>query len=245
MLYRHDARRRCASAQDRKRFLAVLFCGLTATVAAYAQVAVAVPTGTIQGTITDSSGYPVIGVKVWAVRVFAPTAVTAPVEVSADTNANGAYQITGLPGASYRICVSAENAMMLDPCSWSPNPPLSNVQSGQAATVNVALKLGTFVHVRIDDPNGAMASAEQAKSVPAIQLAGSFGTGTRVQFKQVFSNATGRNFRALVPNGATITLQVSSSLAVVDQLGNSVAAAASPLTVQGSTVDQSVRLSVP
>jgi hypothetical protein len=61
--------------------------------------------------VTDPKGNAVVGAKIWAIRTFSAAAVSAPIVTTADTDAKGAYLVSGLPPASYRICVSAEGAM--------------------------------------------------------------------------------------------------------------------------------------
>ena len=243
MLYRRPVCRRFVPAKNGiQRLLALAFLMNAVTFSAHAQSA---RTGSIQGVITDSKQNAVIGAKVWAIRVFSPAAVAGPMVTSTDTDEKGAYQISGLARASYRICVYAENVMLLDPCTWSNQPPLWNLESGQAATLNIALATGQFVHVRVDDPKGTITSAEQKTGALAISMSGVSADGHGTNFVQISNDSAGRNFRALVPNGATVSLQIGSLLNVVNQSGGSVVATPTPPTVQGSAVEQTVRLIVP
>jgi len=247
MLYRYP-RRRSALARNicigRRTIIALLVGVSAATVLKAQSPGVKVTTGSIQGVITDSKQNAVIGAKVWAIRVFSAAAVSAPLVTSTDTDINGAYQFSGLARASYRICVYAENVMLLDPCAWSDQPPLWNLESGQAATLNIVLATGRFVHVRVNDPTGAIASAEQKTGASAIVMSGVSADGHGTHFVEVSTDSGGRNFRALVPNAATVSLQIGSRLNVVNQSGSSVVATPTPPTVQGSAIEQTVKLTV-
>ncbi len=241
MLYRHYVRTKCAAENSRTRVLAVvlLIAALGAgSIQAQSPGARTGSTGSIGGTVTDPKGNIVVGVKVWAIRTFSSILTSDPIEATADTNPMGMYSFPALAPASYRLCVSAEGAMLLDPCSWSGQPPVWNLEGGQVAIANLKLARGTFVHVRVDDPNGAITTKEQASSGPALLISGASSSGRRIQFMPVVSDASGRNFRALVPSGEAVQLQFTTDLKVMDLLGNPVslpAAAATPTALTSTT----------
>ena len=251
MLNRHQPRRRYSSAHEKsKRILAVALCGIATAFVAHGQsVTTKGPASSIQGVVVNPTGEPVAGAMIWAIRTFSSAPVTAPVVVSVNTDANGVYLFPNLAPASYRICVGAEGAMLLDPCGWSPNPPVWNLESGQAARVNIQLVRGVFVHVRVDDPSGAMTKLEQSSSGSALIVSGSSSSGRRIHFLEAATDATGRTFRALVPTGASVQVQLGTPLSVKDGLGNSVSSIATPgvttpVAVSGSAIEQTVRLTV-
>ncbi len=253
MLYRHQPRRRHFSAHiNSNLILSLALCGIASLASAQGQSLSVKPTGTtgsLSGSVTDPQGNAVIGATVWAIRTFSPAATSAAITVTAQTDANGVYRFTGLVPASYRICLSAEGWMLLDPCTWSAKPPVWNLEGGQAATVNLAPVRGAFIHVRVDDPGGVMAKEEQANSRVALALSGISNSGPRVHFMPTVNEATGRTFRALVPVGATVQMQVGSNLNVVNSLGNSVNSSTSrtnttPLAITGRATDQYVRLAI-
>jgi len=197
----------------------------------------------------DPSGNVVIGATVWAIRTFSAAAVSAPITATAQTDSNGTYRFAGLAPASYRICLSAEGWMLLDPCTWSANPPAWNLEGGQAATVNLTPVRGAFIHVRVDDPGGAMAKEEQANSTIALTLSGVANSGPRIHFMQMVNEPTGRTFRALVPIGATVQMQIGTDLNVINSVGSSVNSSISrtnttPVAITGRATDQYVRLAI-
>lgn len=254
MLYRHQPRRWHPSARGNcNRIVAIAFCGIVSAVFAHGQAVSAkspASPGSIQGLVTDSTGKPVTGTAVWAIRAFSSAPVSAPISVSVNTDAKGFYLFPTMAPASYRICVGSEGAMLLDPCAWSANPPIWNLESGQSAKVNIELVQGVFVHVRVDDPSGAIAKAEQASNGSALIVSGSSTSGQRIHFLEVFSDASGRTFRALVPTGDTVQVQLGTSLSVKDPLGNSVNSVATPgvttpvAVSSNGTGEQTLRLTV-
>jgi hypothetical protein len=259
MRYRHDPCRWCSSAQNlcgRITAIVFLFVVLAAinleAQSPSAQSLSVKPTGTtgsIGGLVTDPNGNAVVGAKIWAIRTFSAVAVSAPVATTEDTNAQGIYLFPGLAPASYRICVSAEGAMLLDPCTWSANPPVWNLEVGQTAAVNLALARGVFVHVHIDDPGGAVAKEVQSGNPFPVMMSGASSSGPRIHFREVVSGATGQTFRALTRNGDTVQVQIGTDLKVIDKLGNPVSSSTAvanptPVSVVGGGVEQTVVLKV-
>jgi hypothetical protein len=253
MLYRHQPRRLYLSAHSKcNGILPLVLCGIASLIPAYSQSLSVKPTGvtgSIGGSVTDPDGNAVVGATVWAIRTFSLAATSAPITATAQTDSNGGYRFTGLTPASYRICLSAEGWMLLDPCTWSAKPPVWNLEGGQAATVNLAPVRGTFIHVRVDDPGGAIAKEEQANQTTALTVSGVSNSGTRVHFMQTVNEATGRTFRALVPIGAVVQMQFATDLNVVNSLGSAVNSSISrtnttPVAISGSATAQSVRLVV-
>jgi len=227
-------------------------CGIASIIAAQGQSLSVKPTGvtgSLSGAVTDPNGNAVVGATVWAIRTFSAAAESAPITATAQTDSKGTYRFAGLAPASYRICLSAEGWMLLDPCTWSANPPAWNLEGGQAATVNLAPVRGTFIHVRVDDPAGAIAKKELANNAVALTLSGVSNTGPRIHFMQMVNEPTGRTFRALVPIGTTVQMQFGTDLNVVNSLGSSVNSSISrtnttPVAITGSATDQYVRLAI-
>jgi len=253
MLYRHQPRRGQSSAQrNRNQFVAIVLCAIVGAVFAPGQsVGAKTPSpGSIQGLVTDPTGKPVAGTAVWAIRAFSSVPVSVPISVAVNTDAKGFYLFPTMAPASYRICVGSEGAMLLDPCAWSANPPIWNLESGQSAKVNIELVQGVFVHVRVDDPSGAIAKVEQSSSGSAFIVSGLSTSGQRVHFLEVVSDASGRTFRALIPSGNNVQVQLSTPLSVTDALGNSVSSIATPGITTPVAVsstgpgEQTLRLSV-
>jgi hypothetical protein len=191
-------------------------------------------TGSIVGMVTDPQGQPVIGATVWAIRTWAPAPTSDPVAVTTGTALNGMYEALGLVPGSYRICVTADGAGLLDPCAWSTKPPVWNLLSGQIANINIALTRGTFLHLRFDDFNGVAAAAQQSTGRPPIRVRAQSGSGRAVDFFEIARDANGRNFRALIPVGEAVQFAIYADFSVVDQNGLATAG----VTIQAPNVTQ-------
>jgi hypothetical protein len=249
MVHRHQPRRRLFSAHQRHRsFLlttALLFGW--AAVPAQSQSLSLKPsgaTGIIQGTVTEANGKAVVGVMVSAIRTFAPAPTTDPIVAVIATDQSGAYQFPLLVPGSYRVCVTAQPAGFLDPCSWSDQPPVRNLEGGQIAQADIPLERGAFVHVRIDDAKGLAIAAEASGNKLPIVVQGSTAAGREVNFTEIGKDAGGRYLRALVPIGTDVQLSVFSSLGVFDKQGKSAKGPAPTVTVRATQQAETVRFSV-
>ncbi len=205
--------RRCALARPLSIRCAVLTLALLVASLSAPGQSVLSGYGSVSGSITDSQGNAVVAL-VWAIRTFSATPTSAPITNTAEINPLGQYRFLSLAPGSYRICVDAIAAGFLDPCQWSDNPPVINLVAGQAATVNVALNKGSFVHVRIDDPNGSATTLEKTVGGPALTVQGRSASGRLVYFPEVARDASGRNYRALIRVGETLQVTATSRLTV-------------------------------
>ena len=69
------------------------------------------------------------------------------------TNAAGAFQFAALPDGDYTLCPRVPNSAWLNPCDWNfPTPTATITRSAPTASVNIILKRGAAVSVRINDP---------------------------------------------------------------------------------------------
>jgi len=190
--------------------------------------------GSITGVISAPDGNGVPGATVSAVRMFSPTPLTTPVVATTSANAQGSYRFDGLQApASYRICVTPGDTVLLDPCAWSDQPPLWNLSRGETATVNIPLVAGQFIHVRVADPNGNMSKQEQdpqngKRSAVTVWTQTAAGHGQMFRDMGLANGA--RYLRLAVPIGQDIGLTASSSLNVVDEQGNSAKAGSAATT---------------
>jgi len=228
---------------------------LFAAVAAFAGVLCAqtpIPgsasTGTISGLVTGPTGKPVIGAPVWAIRTFSVTPTKSPIMATLPTDVNGRYYFPSLVAGSYRICVTADGAALLDPCSWSANPPIWNLRAGQNAEIDVAMTRGVFLHLRFDDPKASAVALQQSTGAPPIRVRARSGSGRAITFFEIAKDANGRNFRALLPFGETAQLSIDSALVIVDQTGKPTAgvAVSIPATLNAAgTVTSGVQVTDP
>lgn len=110
----------------------------------------------IQGIAIDSATKkPIAGAIVTAIRNGPP-----PLSQNATSSSTGAFQFSGLPAATYRLCVQVLAGGYLNPCSWSPNPPTVTVAAGKAVTgVQLKIAPGSVLRIRIDDPTSLLSQS--------------------------------------------------------------------------------------
>jgi protocatechuate 3,4-dioxygenase beta subunit len=119
--------------------------------------------GAITGTVTDSSGHPLPGVRVTVGDQYSATQfqTTPPVYT---TGANGTYQIVGLSPGSYAVCFDPSNvSTTLSATGFQPrcyngetqSPDLVTVSAGQvAAGIDQALPSGGALTGHVTDTSG-------------------------------------------------------------------------------------------
>src|SRR5688500_3329755 len=110
-------------------------CAFAATIilSAEIQIAMAQSLGTegrIHGFVLDSEEKGIVGAQIRYSRIYGddPTG-QATGEVT--SQADGAFFLRGLASGSFRICVLVKDSDLLNPCQWSPSPPLVNLTPGQ------------------------------------------------------------------------------------------------------------------
>ena len=136
-----------------------LAAGLALALAAAAPVSAQTSTASLRGTVTDEAGQPVAGASLVAVNIETGFTVTA------DTTANGAYNLT-LPPGSYEITVAAPGKESLS--------ETVRAQIGQNLDVDFQLT-GTAtveeaVTVTAATPMAETHSSEQATNVTTEQI---------------------------------------------------------------------------
>lgn len=132
-------------------------------------------------------------------------------------NASGAFTVTGLPAGSYRVCVQASAEDFLNPCQSSDEPATVEVSAGQRVSgLELRLRRGKRIDVRIDDPQGALAAGENP-TVNAQVVVGVFGPNGIFQPARVTSSdASGRTHSVVVPLDTDLKLSVSGRKLVID-----------------------------
>lgn len=121
--------------------------------------------GSVAGTVTDRvSHLPVSGVTVTALRDLGNATVTV---ASAQTDANGAYTVTGLPGGDYRL--TAGNVALLTHVTHV----YGGADCAYSCTSTFALTSGTVLTVA----NGAALTGRDMELLPAGVIKGTLTNG--------------------------------------------------------------------
>ena len=161
---------------------------------------------------------------------------------------DGAFQFDGLIDGVYTFCAQTGGKVWLDPCEWGLSVPSVSLSSARPkATVNIVLKRGALVTIRIDDPSNLLRQHE-GKSPGAHLLIGyaSGGFAFRPAIP-ISEDQAGRNHQILIPFDRSVNLLVSSSFF---RLNNGAGVAlpmkgpSMPVTVQTGQQPPSIRLTV-
>ncbi len=143
-------------------------------------------TGYISGTVTDKSGAAVAGAEVLL------TISTGSLTRTTTTNADGAYVIAGLPGATYNITVTAKGFS-----KYSASGVVLEV--AQKSRLDIQLKVGAVTEV--------------------IEVTGESVAQVETTSAQLGNNINGKEISQLMLNGRNFTQLVNLAPGVVSQTG--------------------------
>lgn len=184
---------------------------------------------TISGTVTDAvNGQRVARAEVYVVRV-APTYMTyAPVTAAA----NGVFSVGPLPGGTYKVCVMerapfANNCLLMDRTTEA-----AVVTQAQTYAVNVALRRGSRLRVRVVDPPGL------ARQRPGLVLLLSDAQGNVYPLSASGVDAVGQDFDVTIPTDVPLSLTArATGLVVRDEQNNLVGAGGTGYSLQHSSAE--------
>lgn len=157
---------------------ALLVCFALFTGSAFAQSAT---TGSIEGTVTDSTGAAVPGI---AVRVTSPNLISAQ---SATTDENGRYKILNLPPGRYMVAVEANKGFA----------------KFEKTDIEVNLSRSSAVEVQLQ-PAGTSASVTITDSSSAAVDVSANTTGSNVSSEQFSNFPTQRTVQSLYSIAPTV-----------------------------------------
>jgi len=121
--------------------------GLALLVSSASTILLAQATATFSGAVFGSDG------KSLGATIVVRRAGPSPAAGHADTGSDGVFSIRNLPAGAYTVCAQSKSSGYLDPCAWSPAPPVVHIAAGQAiAAYRLVLQKGSVVQVRLNDP---------------------------------------------------------------------------------------------
>ena len=135
-------------------------------------------TGKISGVVTDEAGTAVPGAYVTYFRTPNAPTDTVPVGEGQYTAATGQYSFANLIPATYGLCVQVAPSRGFPPlCGWTftVTPPRTTLVAGQSATINITIRRGLRVQVRLNDPSKLLLT-------PGDRATTSFVTASYVKF---------------------------------------------------------------
>lgn len=238
--------------------LNVAVLGVLSASLAWAQTAA--DTGSLQVTVTNLQGQPIVGATVQYTRIPKTVMITntranarevpAPGEATVHgqmaTDANGALSVPGVPAGSYSLCASAPSAAYLDPCVWQQ--PIAVAISVNATTAQtLALSKGVFLNVRVNDPLGLLPQVIDGLWTPRkLSLGVVYASGAYQAAQNTSVDAAGRDYQLIVPIGVPLTLRLfSHDVALTEQSGAALDMSGSRIAFQAAAgVDQAFTFTV-
>jgi hypothetical protein len=197
-------------------------------------------TGSLQGSVTDPLGVPLVGAQVTYASV--PQSVAAGISTwpvpgdtvvngSVSTGANGAFAVAGLPAAQYSLCANVPSAPYINPCIWG-QPVQVTIPAGVTVNQTLALQKGVYLNVTVNDPTGLLPQVIDGPWTPRKLLVGvTYGTGAY----QGAVNTAGHSYQLIVPVGTPFWLRLySTDVALTDATGAALATPVAGISFQAS-----------
>lgn len=188
-----------------------LVAAVAGTLPAQEPQAAAQAGATVTGVVETMQGDPVAGAVV-SLQTSAPGVMISR-NLMGKTGADGSFSIPGVPDGQYRVCVPWAEGAVLNPCLWGGFPVGVEVAGGAAssARLRVLVAQGAELIVRVADPSGALASAnEAALNRPALELF-LYRAGMPVlPIRLAGETGAAREYRLVVPVETALTLTISS-----------------------------------
>ena len=124
-------------------------------------------TTSISGTLVDAKTLK----PVPAALVIARRAGDPPFTRNTKSGGDGAFQIQGLIGGNYLVCVQAPGDQYLNPCEWNGSPAGVTLVSGQgAAGIKIALAPASLLSVQVKDAQRALSQLTKDGRRPDLSI---------------------------------------------------------------------------
>ena len=152
-----------------------------------------------------------------AIVVFAPEAPKGRVitPVHAITDADGSFSASGLLPERQAICVYTPLDDVVNPCVWGTEMLQSpGLVAQQSASMKIQLKRGTPLRIRINDPDGLIASMGHPERTGAV-VVGVWNNGIFFSARRLSEDSSGAEFLIVVPTGSRVRPYVGAQGAVL------------------------------
>jgi hypothetical protein len=177
----------------------------------------ALGTGSIQGTVIDASNNKPIGGAIVTAVGAAPSVFSQ----SAQTSADGSYQIKNVPAGTFSVCAHVLDDRYLNSCNWGSIPLTLTLTNGQQSTGNhLTLKVGSILTVRIQDPGQLLSEKIKNGNDPDLVLGVFDQHGLFYPAHQADKDAAGTDYQLTIPLSTLVTFSIASqSLKLADSNG--------------------------
>ncbi len=186
--------------------------------------------GSMNGTLSDTSGVPVSGAIVTAYSQVKTTDGKFPPVFNTTTGSDGSFVFTGLAPGAYVLCADKPDIALLNPCLWSATKTSTTVPAGGSATgVSLVAEKGVALTIRVNDAKGLLTANPVLDDV-AIGVKAAVGPPLPGGIAS--KDAAGRTLTVVVRQGQPVDILVySANLQLADAKGTAFAAPNTKVTV--------------
>jgi hypothetical protein len=206
--------------------LGAVFAFLPGVIPAFSQVLSPeiIRYGRISGMIHTSGGKPVAGALVLVnVRPSEQPGPFHPFNTVATTASDGTFSVNDVPAGRFAVCPAAPATNLLPPCMWE-REIVATVEPGEAVTMPpFVLAEGVDFYVRVDDPQGRLASTLGKVAGANLLLAVRAPNGMTAPVPATATSAAGSDFHLLVPPDTDLEfIAFSSTFSMADSTGKAI-----------------------
>jgi hypothetical protein len=190
-------------------------------------------TASIQGTVTArDTKKPLAGAL-----VIARATPAFSTHQSAQSAADGSFQLQNLPAGTYSLCVKPADDGYLDPCEWGQTASSVTVTAGQKSTGNLpTASAGSVLKIRIQDTAQLLFQKGKSGYLPDL-LVGIFGPNGMFYPAHVANrDIRGLDLQLTIPFNTPLSLSVTSKAAkLADSTGVALPAGGAQAPFQHAT----------
>jgi hypothetical protein len=168
--------------------------------------------GSISGKITAADGTTVDAALTLHDLSTARVAGARPFDHQFASKRDGTFSLSGVPAATYEICVDAPHLQVLDPCQWEGSTKKATVAAGNTVSgFDLTVRRGYLLQVRVNDPGKALPAAVGGLAGSALQIIVHTQTGQYKNLRLRGADATGRDHYLVIPYETPLLLTASTA----------------------------------
>ena len=176
----------------------------------------------IAGTVTAADGTLIDAALTLHDLSTARVAGAQPFDHRFASGRDGTFSHSGIPAATYEICVDAPHQRVLDPCRWGDSTAKVTLAAGDAVTgFALIVRRGYLLQVRVNDPGQVLPAPVGGIAGSALQMTVQTPLGRYENLRLQGSDAAGRTHYLVIPYDRPFLLSASAGpgLALIDSYG--------------------------
>jgi hypothetical protein len=161
----------------------------------------------IAGTVTAADGTPVDAALTLHDISTVRTVGAQVFDHQFASRRDGAFSLSGIPAATYEICVDAPHLQVLDPCRWGGSAAKIKLAAGSAVTgFHLTVHRGFLLRVKVNDPGRVLPAPVGGIAGSALRMAVQTPLGRYENLRLQGVDATGRNHYLVIPYDSPLLL---------------------------------------